>query len=71
MELFLGRNGCERAASLCYGCDTAANQAPTGRWFITMGHPGFNSPANNRGGYASQAAAAAAIARYGSKRPRR
>jgi hypothetical protein len=34
------------------------------RWFITMGHPGFNSPANNAFGYATQAHAFAAITRY-------
>lgn len=39
----------------------------TGRWFITMGQPGFNSPANNRDGYASEAAALAARDRYASK----
>lgn len=26
----------------------------TGRWFITMGHAGFNSPANNDRGYATR-----------------
>lgn len=34
------------------------------RWFVTMGHAGFNSAANNRGGYASKAAAVAASRRY-------
>ncbi len=36
-----------------------------GRWFITMGHPGFNLPANNGRGYASKAKALAAHARCG------
>lgn len=49
---------------ICYGCPGAVQQAPTGRWFITMGHPGFNSPANNRNGYATWQGAANAIARY-------
>jgi len=37
----------------------------TGRYYITMGHPGFNSPANNRDGYVSQDSARSAIRRYG------
>jgi hypothetical protein len=36
----------------------------TGRWFITMGNPGFNSPANNGFGYATRNLALAAIRRY-------
>lgn len=34
-----------------------------GRWFIRMGHPGFNLPANNWKGYATEAAARAAVRR--------
>ena len=34
------------------------------RWYITMGHSGFNSPANNRDGYASRDSAIAASLRY-------
>lgn len=37
------------------------------RWYVTMGHPGFNTPSNNRQGYASEAAARATIARYVAK----
>jgi len=60
----LSSTGCER--SLCYGCEEAVKMNPaTGRAFITMGHPGFNSPANNRSGYASRQAAEKAVARYG------
>ena len=33
-------------------------------WYITMGHPGFNSPTNNGFGYASKARALAAIRYY-------
>ncbi|MBS3927819.1 MAG: hypothetical protein KGZ65_04425 [Sphingomonadales bacterium] len=32
-------------------CDQAVKQGPNGRWFITAGHAGFNSHANNRSGY--------------------
>jgi hypothetical protein len=34
------------------------------RYFIAIGFPGFNSPANNRSGYASPEAALAASLRY-------
>lgn len=34
------------------------------RFYLTMGHAGFNSPANNRDGYVSKAAAVAASRRY-------
>ena len=42
-------------------CAHATTQAPSGRWFITMGHCQFNSAANNGKGYASEAAARRAI----------
>jgi len=35
-----------------------------GRWYIQFGYAGFNSPANNRRGYATEARALAAIRRY-------
>lgn len=62
----IGGAGCERALATCYGCAAAVRVNPTtGRWFVTMGHPGFNTPANNGRGYATWAAAAAAVRRYG------
>lgn len=33
------------------------------RWFVTFGHPAFNSVANNGGGYATERAARAAVRR--------
>lgn len=46
-------------------CGQAVKRAPeTGRFFITMGHPGFNSPANNGIGYGSEAKARAAVRSY-------
>ena len=39
-----------------------------GDWYITMGHSGFNSPANNRFGYLTQQKAVAAYRRYGGNR---
>lgn len=41
-------------------CGSRAKQAPDGRWFLTMGHAGFNTPANNGKGYASKGRALAA-----------
>lgn len=38
-----------------------------GAFYITMGNPGFNSPANNRGGYKTREAAEAASERYRQK----
>jgi hypothetical protein len=61
----LSTTGCERNICHATGCPEAVKENPaTGRFFITMGHPGFNSPANNRDGYATAAKALAAIRRY-------
>jgi hypothetical protein len=45
-------------AHACYApnCPNAVKEGvgpEAGRWFISIGHPGFNSPANNRSGYSS------------------
>ena len=46
-------------------CKTAvAEFTETGRWYILFAHAGFNSPANNTNGYASEAKALASIRRY-------
>lgn len=46
-------------------CKDAVAQLPeTGNWYITFGHAGFNSKANNGLGYASKAKAIAAMKRY-------
>lgn len=50
------------------GCFQVTKMAPTGRWYITMGHAGFNSPANNRNGYKSSLDALKATRRYSSRR---
>lgn len=61
----LGSLGCERDICSHPDCPEAVKQNPaTGRFFITMGHPGFNSRANNRDGYATRDAALAAFRRY-------
>lgn len=53
---------------ICSGsCVYAVKPAPDGRWYITMGHPGFNSRANNANGYASRKAAVAAVMHYQGK----
>lgn len=59
----MARGRCERGAD----CPNAVEVEGSGleaRWFISMGHPGFNSPANNRGGYVTRAKAQAACRRY-------
>jgi hypothetical protein len=62
----LSGTGCER--TICYGCAHAVKKNPvTDRWFITMGHPGFNSRANNGSGYITKQDAEKAIRRYGGK----
>ena len=35
-----------------------------GRWYISMGRPGFNSKANNRNGYATEKAALEATKKF-------
>jgi hypothetical protein len=61
----LSSNGCERKDELCQGCNEAVKQSPeTGRWFITMGHAGFNSRLNNLGGYTQKVDAKNAMLRY-------
>ena len=46
-------------------CETSVRQfTETGRWYITFGHAGFNSPANNSNGYASKAKALASMRKY-------
>lgn len=45
--------------------EEAVEQQPgTDRWYIKMGHAGFNSRANNNDGYESQDAAMRAVRRY-------
>ncbi len=44
-------------------CSTAVAKH-AGRFFITFGHAGFNSDANNKDGYATEANARAAIRNY-------
>lgn len=42
----------------------AIQDPQSGRWYITMDNPGFNSPANNSNGYATQDKAEQASFRY-------
>lgn len=51
-------------AAHCTTCREPVKQAESGGWYITMGHAGFNSPANNRGGYKTRKAAVAAYGKY-------
>lgn len=57
--------GCERDVCSHPDCPEGVKENPeTGRFYITMGHPGFNSRANNGNGYATRAAAYATIRRF-------
>lgn len=58
----------EDFGTVCYGAcpdgmRPVIQHQLTGRWYIAAGHPGFNLPANNGRGYASPAAALAAMRR--------
>lgn len=65
-DYLLSKTGCEkRNEDLCYGCPEAVKRNPaTGRYYITMGHPGFNSDANNGNGYVSEQSARYGIEYY-------
>jgi hypothetical protein len=64
----IGNPGCERAECHATGCPAAVKENPeTGRFYITMGHPGFNTPANNGAGYATFAKALATVRRYSNR----
>jgi hypothetical protein len=55
----------------CYGrcCGKAVKQSPeTSRWFITMGHPGYNSLTNNRDGYSTKLSALTSMRAYGRRK---
>jgi hypothetical protein len=64
--------GCEQEHNAYCGrhgtCEQAAKQASWGAWYLTMGHAGFNSPANNAQGYETRAKAMAAYRHYSNKR---
>lgn len=57
----------ENMIDLCRNpsCETAVAQYPkTGKWFITSGHAGFNSPTNNANGYRTKGLALKAMNFY-------
>lgn len=58
---------CADSVELCYGCRESVKRAPNGRYFITMGHPGFNTLRNNADGYLTIQRARAIVAHYASK----
>ena len=62
--------GCGQAVCRDLACDQAVKQAPTGRWYITMGHAGFNSTANNGAGYETVRSARMAWYSYSGKTAR-
>ena len=61
---------CSKKIDICYGCEQSVKpNVATGRWFITMGHPGFNSTTNNGFGYADQKTALRAVRYYAIRKP--
>lgn len=52
---------------LCNGCSESVKRSPWGRFYITMGHPGFNTSANNANGYATEASARAVVRHFANK----
>ena len=66
----LSPDGCEDKLELCAGAcaHPVGRDEATGRFYITMGHPGFNSRANNGTGYITEAAARLAMGYYGAQR---
>lgn len=48
-------------------CEHAVTRSTAGDWFITFGHAGYNSRANNGFGYKAEPSARAAIARLTSR----
>lgn len=66
MESHLDSNCWKKPEGYCKdpNCPDAVKQAPSGRWYITMGHAGFNSNANNCGGYYSKGSAYRAMNYY-------
>lgn len=48
--------------------DAVRRESLSGRWYITMGHVGFNNPANNGKGYKSYAIAMNVHAKTGVSR---
>lgn len=61
----IGNLGCERDVCSNPDCREAVKERPnTGRWYITMGHPGFNTRANNAEGYVSRTRALVTFHRF-------
>ncbi len=59
----------DHAVCTSWGCEQAVKLNPeTGRYFITIGHPGFNSKTNNAGGYKTPRVARSVIRWYCEKR---
>ena len=55
------------AACPLIGSDEPVWKAPSGRWYITLGHAGFNSARNNADGYGSKAIAASVNRMYAAR----
>ena len=63
-------SACADKVDVCMGdCDEPVKQdAATGRWFVTMGHPGFNSAANNGRGFKTKLKAVESVRWFAARR---
>lgn len=61
---------CAGKCEPCFGeCDEPVKQdVRTGRWFVTMGHPGFNSAANNNRGFKTKLKAVESLRWFAARR---
>lgn len=59
--------GCCDLGAVCFEAVQQIETPIGSRWYISPGHCGFNSPANNGRGYETKAKALAASTRYENK----
>lgn len=66
MNETLSRPACSLVSHFCEcrGAGADAVEQKHGRWYVTMGHAGFNTRANNAQGYATERSARAVVDRY-------
>ncbi len=57
MESYLNSDCLKNGICRNEDCKDAVKKSPFDRWFITIGHAGFNSKANNYLGYSTKAKA--------------
>ena len=67
-DCLISKDHCEKKIDVCYGdCEEPVKRDPHGRWYITMGHPGFNAKLNNAHGYRSEKVARMVLKAHAAK----